>query len=182
MRGRVIVVCKAGGTALVAMWVLSLAVGWIRPWTYSSYTCGYCRASMRHETRLGIPLPTRTTYSEFGSYYVDQVDPHHKHEWVLVSAYTSSGEVADGCFLGHRPLPWKLDERAEIAVCKALGTREARKAFVASIFVPVPKESQAAYERWSKMDPVVEKLNAAYKENPKRTDWVRLLHKCGVNL
>lgn len=134
------------------------------------YGCLLCRAGMARDTLLFIPTSTRIDDNDLSRYYQRNVDSAHEHIWQGVGGmyrFRQHTIYADGATLAQR-----LHPRAWLAILRSLPNRTTRKAFCEQFCIPV--SSQKALGRVAL---ACLKLNEAYRENPSRTDWPRLLRR-----
>ena len=133
------------------------------------YGCEVCRDSAQRDGYLGIPLPSRTYPSKFGRYYREHIDPNHQHHWQETSFHTSGLRCGRyGC--GSLTV-WAIPYEAELAIMESLPDRATRRAFCEQFDGP-----QAHGRHY----PACLSLLYAYRDNPNRSDWLKLVKQLGL--
>ena len=137
-----------------------------------NYYCALCRASRVTQNLSFISLPDLLEEDSYSEWYRREVEPHHSHVWILNGA-RSNGQVAD-CFAGSYP-PLSLKRETIQAICGSLPQHKQRATFVHNVC-----RRSASIVDQRPMIKSLQVLNQAYKANPKRSDWPRLLKQVGL--
>jgi hypothetical protein len=129
-----------------------------------------------HESRLlFIPSGRHVIPEGLEEYWRKNVDPRHRHEWVVCAKGTNyfltTGAV--DYVAGSNPR-WMLTRRFQLVVLQALPSSNARKTFMEDLW------SIGLSDRIAGRN-IVYPIRMAYDENPKRTDWPKILREVGCD-
>lgn len=143
-----------------------------------SYYCSHCRALKVERRVLGVSLAPNIGSTVLTDYWCKYVEPGHVHSWYRCHTREHYLTV-DGYRCGYIDAArYGLRREAEIAILSSFKTPAELLAFARSFLVWSSEQDQGAKREWR--EDALEKLREAYKQNPNRKDWQRILKKLRI--
>ncbi|MCX6346323.1 MAG: hypothetical protein NT018_14825 [Armatimonadetes bacterium] len=152
------------------------------PYSVSKFSyCKYCRAKRDSTCYVGLIERSNIEENSLTWYWRTNIDANHNHDWQLRDSQRSSlaGPIACGsCARVDDSRLATLSIDTEIAILSSFKTPAERKAFADSfLYWNWDRKSSLGNEQ---RDKAMQKLQNAYKQNPARKDWQKILKQLGV--
>lgn len=164
----------ATGTALIAgasLALLAAVMGTVVPIHMTRIDrCPYCRTSIETRKVFGVTTYSRVRHNNFATFYMKDVDPSHTHHWDAADDWARYTFSTVHGTLASPPIG-RFHPDLLLSVLRSLPTKHERKAFV---------QTYCEFSASDRLEEAMPTLEKAYRENPDRKDWPRILAESGV--